>query len=665
MFASILLASAIASAQISDPVSTPDPRLNWWKNAKFGMFIHWGLYSVLEGEYAGNPNHAEWIRTTAKIPQSEYNQLLARFNPTKFNATEWASYAKQAGMQYVVITTKHHDGFALFDSKVSDFDVMSTPFKRDIMAELSDAVRRQGIKMGWYHSIMDWNHPDYLPRRDWETTRSSDGANFNSYNNFLNQQVTELLTNYGDISVMWFDGEWESTWNHERGSKLYKLCRSLQDKVLINNRVDVGRQGMAGMSPAGFMGDFGTPEQTIPESGIPGAAWESCLTMNANWGWNRADKNWKSSKELVAMLVDIVSKGGNLLLNIGPKPDGTFPQEAITRLEDIGFWMLENGDAIYGTTASPFKHLNGAKATTKENKLYLFVDNPALAKKIELPGLATEIYSARVLGEDIPVAYSQSAETAVISAYPEKSRLMTVIEVTLADSPVVLNAIEFSGPTSFYKTPHQVVLPELDGYEIRYAFEGEPLNYQSPLYNGGIQLDNSATIRAAYFKNGVQRNKTSSQKFEKLSLIPSLKIPNGKPGLKMDEFLGNWQVLPAFKELTPTKSGTATSFTLDNLTASEFVGRLYSGFFNAEESGLYEFELTSDDGSALTIAGKPLINNDGLHNAITKTGVICLEAGLHRFQLAWFNASGGKELRLKQRFENGAWTEISSDQFFH
>jgi alpha-L-fucosidase len=243
---------------------------DWWREARFGLFLHWGLYSIPAGTWGEQTDHAEWIRETAHIPIEQYDRFVPQFDPVDFDARAWVALAKRAGMQYVVITSKHHDGFCLFDSAETDYDVMSTPFHRDILKELSAACKDAGLRMCWYHSIMDWHHPDYLPRRTWEN-RSEAGADMDRYVEHLHAQVRELLTNYGKIGVMWFDGEWESTWNHERGQALYDLCRSIQPDVIVNNRVDVGRGGMAGMtSDAQYAGDFGTPEQEIPATGLPG-----------------------------------------------------------------------------------------------------------------------------------------------------------------------------------------------------------------------------------------------------------------------------------------------------------------------------------------------------------------------------------------------------------
>ena len=318
------LNAAAADAPLTN--ETPqqrDARMAWWREARFGMFIHWGLYAIPAGEWKGKTDHAEWIRESAQIPLPEYDQFVGQFNPVKFNPDAWARLAHRAGMKYLVITSKHHDGFALWDSKVSDFDVMATPFQRDILKELSAACRKQDVRFCTYHSIMDWHHPDYLPRRNWEKTRSTDGADFDRFRGYLKSQLQEIVSGYNP-GVMWFDGEWEDTWTHAMGQDLDDYVRGLNKNIIINNRVDKGRHGMAGQTKeGGFRGDFGTPEQEIPDQGIPGVDWESCMTMNRYWGWNAADTQWKSTEDLVRKLIDIASKGGNFLLNIGPRPDGT------------------------------------------------------------------------------------------------------------------------------------------------------------------------------------------------------------------------------------------------------------------------------------------------------------------------------------------------------
>ena len=413
-----------------------DARMEWWRDARFGMFIHWGLYAVPAGEWNGETKHAEWIRDTAKIPLETYNQFLAQFNPVEFDADAWARMAKEAGMKYVVITSKHHDGFCLWPSATTDFDVESTPFKRDIMGALKAACDKHGLVFCMYHSIMDWHHPDYLPRRKWEKDRPTEGADYDRYVVYMKAQLKELIERY-EPGVLWFDGEWEDTWTHEMGKDLYEYVRGLKPDIIINNRVDKGRRGMQGMTRDDkFRGDFGTPEQEIPATGMPGVDWESCMTMNRHWGFNKNDNDFKSTEDLVRKLIDIASKGGNFLLNIGPKADGTFPQESIDRLAEIGRWMKANGEAIYGTSASPVGAVPWGRITAKENadrsKLYLHVFDWPADGKLTVPGLANEIVSARLLDGGKALDADSNGEAVVIklpAASPDPISSTVVLEI--------------------------------------------------------------------------------------------------------------------------------------------------------------------------------------------------------------------------------------------
>ncbi|MCJ7582717.1 MAG: alpha-L-fucosidase [Candidatus Aminicenantes bacterium] len=418
-----------------------DARMAWWREARFGLFLHWGLYAIPAGEWEGETNHAEWILTTAQIPVDQYETFAPHFNPVKFDAAEWVRMAKDAGMKYIVITSKHHDGFSLFDSKVSDYDVMdSTPFKRDILKELADECRKEGLKMCWYHSIMDWHHPDYLPRRGWEN-RSAEGADFDRYVDYMKAQVKELVTNYGDIAVLWFDGEWESTWVPERGKDLYDFVRALAPDIIINNRVGKGRAGMAGTyDPETAMGDFGTPEQEIPATGL-GYDWETCMTMNDHWGYNKNDDNWKSKEDLIQKLVDIASKGGNFLLNVGPTAEGLFPQPSIDRLKAIGEWMRVYGDSIYGTTASLFSSLEWGRSTTKGNKLYLHVFDWPQDGILEVPGLISQAKKVYLLDDQEQELSAISKDGSVKITVPKlaPNPIVSVIVLEFASPPEVIN----------------------------------------------------------------------------------------------------------------------------------------------------------------------------------------------------------------------------------
>lgn len=359
-----------------------EERMEWWSDARFGMFIHWGAYSMLGGEYDGDTcwGGAEWVMDKLDMTIEEYEVYPKSFNPVNFNADEWVAMAKDAGMKYIVLTTKHHDGFCLWDSEITDYDIMDTsPFKRDIVKELSEACKRGGITFCFYHSIVDWHHEDaqaslYPNYNAGQKDQSVSTPGFpDYYENYLKPQVVELLSNYGDIGVVWFDGDWIADYTTEMGKDFYKTIRETQPNTIVNNRVDKGRNGMEGMDKEGeFAGDFGTPEQEVPATGID-SDWEACMTMNGSWGYKPSDHNWKSSEDLIQHLVDIVSKGGNFLLNVGPDGTGSFPPESVERLAEIGKWTRAYGESIYGAKASPYDRPEWGRYTSKPGILYAHV----------------------------------------------------------------------------------------------------------------------------------------------------------------------------------------------------------------------------------------------------------------------------------------------------
>ena len=410
----------------------------WWREARFGMFIHFGLYSTLGGEWKGAATGShEWIRNNAKIPHEEYVPLVGQFNPTGFDADAWVQAAKDAGQKYIVLTTKHHEGFSLFNSRVTTYDVMSTPFKRDIVGELARACRKHGMRIGWYYSIMDWYHPDYLPRRDWET-RDATKADFSRYLQFMRAQLRELLTQYGDISVLWFDGQWEGTWNHAVAVSLVAYCRAIAPNVIINDRVDAGAPKDAASDPQyRKAGDYTTPELKVPDTGIPGEDWETCMTMNENWGYSKFDHNFKSVATLVKLLVETASKGGNLLLNVGPMGDGRFPQESIDGLRGIGAWMRVNGNAIYGSRGTPFVNAP-VRVTSHAHRLNLFVDTWR-GGALTLPALRT-LPTRAYLREDpsLPLPTTRSA-SGVDVVLPDRGpgTLVPVVVLEFSEEPRV------------------------------------------------------------------------------------------------------------------------------------------------------------------------------------------------------------------------------------
>ncbi len=375
----------------NDPVINQD-RLAWWHEARFGMFIHWGIYSVPAGVYKGKeiPGIGEWIMNNAKIPVSEYATYAAQFNPVNFNAEQWVVLAKEAGMKYIVITSKHHDGFAMFGSKASQYNIVdATPFKHDPLQELASACKKHGLRLGFYYSqAQDWHHAGGSAiGGHWD--RAQDGNMDEYIDKIAVPQVKEILSNYGPISILWWDTPEGMT--PQRAAKFIPLLE-LQPGIITNNRLG-----------GEIEGDFQTPEQYIPATGIPGKNWEACMTMNDTWGFKSGDNNWKSPETLIQNLIDITSKGGNYLLNVGPNSLGEIPEPSIVRLKQIGAWLNTNGEAIYGTLASPFNYIPWGRCTQRKEKnvtkLYLHIFTFPEDGQLKLDGLQNEIIKVYALSD--------------------------------------------------------------------------------------------------------------------------------------------------------------------------------------------------------------------------------------------------------------------------
>lgn len=654
---------------VSETKEEKDRRMAWWREARFGMFIHWGLYAIPAGEWKGETRHAEWILHTAQIPVEEYENFASQFNPVKFKAAEWVKMAKDAGMKYIVITSKHHDGFCLFASKLTDYDIVdATPFKRDILKELADECHRQGIKICWYHSIMDWHHPDYLPRRDWEA-RSAESADINRYISYMKGQIKELLTNYGDIGVMWFDGEWEHTWDHEKGRDLYDYVRSLRPSVIINNRVGKGRTGMAGtFDPETAAGDFGTPEQEIPGTGL-GYDWETCMTMNDNWGYNKHDHNWKSTEDLIQKLIDIASKGGNFLLNVGPTAEGLFPQPGIERLTAIGRWMKVNGESIYGTTASLFPRLSWGRSTTKKNKIFLHVFDWPGDGNLRVPGLVTQPESVYLLADpETRLNIDHMSGEAVITL-PEKKApdpIVSVIVLEFEGLPEVVGEPEILADTDIFCDWLDVTLSSnLEDVEIRYTLDGSRPSNESPVYKEPIRLKQTTTIRCQIFRGDKALSASVGKMYTKVNPRPARKTTDLLPGLLYSYYHGQWKKLPDFEALEPVATGETARFDISSKLRPEDFAFDFKGFITVPRDGVYKFYVSSDDGSCLYIGEELVVNNDGLHGAIEVEGRAALQAGAHPIRVSFFQRSGGVDFEVSYSGRDIHKQPIPASMLFH
>ncbi|RMD73403.1 MAG: alpha-L-fucosidase [Lentisphaerae bacterium] len=372
---------ARAEEAVNGPSQAND-KMAWWKEAKFGMFIHWGVYAVAGGIWKGKKitrGGAEWIMRKAKIPVKEYRTLAAKFNPIHYDPEQWVKLAKEAGMKYIVITAKHHDGFALFDSKVTDWDVVdATPWKKDLLQPLAAAARKHGLKFGLYYSqAQDWVHPGG-GKSGMKEGKGWCPEHQGSFDEYLQKislpQVKEILETFHPDILWWDTPVWM---RRPRAEPFHKLVQQYPN-LITNNRLG-----------GGFKGDFDTPEQRIPKTKNTNRCWETCMTMNRTWGFRSYDHNWKSTRQLVRNLIDIVSKGGNFLLNVGPDPQGRIPEASVTRLIEIGKWMKVNGEAIYGTSASPCDLPQWGRITQKdinqERILYLHVFNWSEAATLNIP----------------------------------------------------------------------------------------------------------------------------------------------------------------------------------------------------------------------------------------------------------------------------------------
>lgn len=410
--------------------SAREQRMRWWREARFGMFVHWGLYSGLAGEWDGKPvsesPNMEWIQHQAKVDTETYaDRAIPLFQPKPGFADQWAQVAKQAGCRYVVFTTKHHEGFALHDSRVSDFDAGSI-LNRDLVREIVDACRAEGLRVGFYHSVIDWHHDQFayaesesIPHPLRGKPYPNGNRDHQEYIKYLHAEAEELVTDYGPVDIMWWDFS-VPDFQGDRAWKAFDLMavvRMKQPNIIMNNRLfrnhEAGWIGSAGPNQSvpfdTKYGDFVTPEQHVPDTGMPGLDWETCMTMNNTWGYCKYDHDWKSTRQLIHTLIEIASKGGNFLLNVGPMGDGTVPAESVERLAAMGRWLAVNGEAIYGTSASPSPKPGWGRLTEKvdEGIVYLHVFDWPSDGQLKLTSLPLSVNKAILLNDEVDVPFTQ------------------------------------------------------------------------------------------------------------------------------------------------------------------------------------------------------------------------------------------------------------------
>lgn len=416
-------------------------RMEWYKDARFGMFIHWGLYAI--------PARGEWIRSIERIPKEDYMQYFEEFDPRDYDPKKWAAAAKRAGMKYVVLTAKHHDGFCLFDSKYTDFKATNTKCKRDLVAEYVEAVRAEGLKVGLYFTLIDWYHEDYPHYADRNhPMRGKEGCtdenrNFDRYLTYMHNQVREICTNYGKLDLLWFDFSYDDMRGEKwRATELINMVRELQPDVIIDNRLEVSGEGLGSLAecnPTPYHGDFVSPEQMIPPEGIKDKegnplVWEACVTMNNNWGYHGTDKFFKPASMLIKKLVECVSKDGNMLLNVGPDAYGNIPEESMDILQSIGKWMDRNAYSIYGCGSSGLDKPDFGRVTRRGNTYYFHMYENTIGP-VPLLGLdKSKVKKIRALatGYEIPVSTSW-----VHSDYPD------IVFADLGPDPVLPDAIDY------------------------------------------------------------------------------------------------------------------------------------------------------------------------------------------------------------------------------
>lgn len=382
-----------------------EKRTEWFMKDRFGMFIHWGLYAI--------PGRGEWVHSDEKITQREYQKFFEEWNPVHYDPVQWARAARKAGMKYAVLTTKHHEGFCLFDSRFTEYKTTNTACKRDLVREFVEAFRKEGLKVGFYYSLLDWHHPDYPvygdkyhPDRENEAYKGKD-HNFSRYLDYMHSQVRELMTDYGKIDLLWFDFSYEGHMGEDwRGTRLVEMVRSLQPDIIMNGRLEANGESYGSVMtdmPNQFSGDFACPEMIIPPCGLTTPSgrripWEACFTLDNNWGYTPLDRHRKTAAQIIKKLVECTSKNGNMLVNVSPNAKGDIPKWQLQVLEEVGDWMYDNQDSIHGCGMAGLPKPDWGRYTQNGKYLYAHIMEESIGA-IALPGIKGKVKKARRLAD--------------------------------------------------------------------------------------------------------------------------------------------------------------------------------------------------------------------------------------------------------------------------
>jgi len=616
----------------------------WWHEARLGMFVHWGLYSVAAGQWEGKdiPGWGEWLLNKIKVDPAVYaSTLMPRFDPVKFDADAWVRAAKDAGMGYIVVTTKHHDGFLLWDSATTDLDLTGTPFGkagRDPLRELAQACQRHGVRLGLYFSLMDWSDRDYLPRREWDT-RTTDGASMPRFVDRMHAQVKELTDGrFGPVAILWGDGDWEHSSTTWRAEELMAAVRAAQPGILVNDRWSLP-------------GDYATPENRIPDGALPTRPWETCMTMNGTWGHVVHDHRWKPETELIRNLVDIVSKDGNYLLNVGPMGDGSFDAPTQERLAALGAWMRTNGEAIRGCgpVACARPAWGRLTASADRHHVHAIVFELPTDRTITIDGIAGVPARARVLGAT-GIAVSTRANGPSLSITIGEGALdpaASVIALEWDGEPAIVGTPELIGGEDLFLHETELAFKLPAAGEIHVTLDATAPTIDSPRYTVPINVQRTTQVRARTFVDGVAAGAPFEAILRRAEWIPGSDDVPPEPGV-------SWSIMPGRFERVPPEPwrgagithGTASVIGLPSPRPADAFALRLDGFIHCDHAGIHAFTLESDDGSTLEIDGHRVVDHDGLHGPTRMTGKAALDIGWHRFTIRYIEADGGESLKL-------------------